>query len=365
MDECWVYDGKRIPELGPERGRRQDQGGVQPRAAAATPRCGPAATTRRPRLEDMDRAGDPRLAVLPDASPRFCGQLFMEASDREFGLECLQIYNDWLVEEWCGAAPGRYIPLMLIPLWDPQLAAEEMERMRGQGRRPRSPSPRTRRRSACRPSTTRTATGTRSWPPRTTSRWSRACTSARRRRCPRSRPTPRSWPTSPGAPIRTSGAMLSWLFSGMFQRYPNLKIALSEGEIGWMPVLPRAGRAGARQAAALGEAGHEVHGPRHHRRRPRHARHPRATFRDHIFGCFIEDHHGIASLDEIGEDNVMCETDYPHSDSTWPDCIDVARRLDRRPRAGGAVQAPAGQRRAPLPVHAGRAAGPRRVPDRG
>jgi hypothetical protein len=53
----------------------------------------------------------------------------------------------------------------------------------------------------------------------------------------------------------------------------------------------------------------------------------RATFRDHIYGCFIEDHHGIASLDEIGEDNVMCETDYPHSDSTWPDCIDTARGL--------------------------------------
>ena len=23
----------------------------------------------------------------------------------------------------------------------------------------------------------------------------------------------------------------------------------------------------------------------------------------------------------------MCETDYPHSDSTWPDCIDVAKHL--------------------------------------
>ena len=45
------------------------------------------------------------------------------------------------------------------------------------------------------------------------------------------------------------------------------------------------------------------------------------------FGCFIEDHHGIASLGEIGEDNVMCETDYPHSDSTWPDCIGTARRV--------------------------------------
>ena len=40
---------------------------------------------------------------------------------------------------------------------------------------------------------------------------------------------------------RTSGAMLAWLFSGYFQAYPNLKIALSEGEVGWIPyVLERA-----------------------------------------------------------------------------------------------------------------------------
>ena len=53
----------------------------------------------------------------------------------------------------------------------------------------------------------------------------------------------------------------------------------------------------------------------------------RASFRDHVFGCFIEDHHGIASLDEIGDDNVMCETDYPHSDSTWPHCITAVKKL--------------------------------------
>jgi hypothetical protein len=52
----------------------------------------------------------------------------------------------------------------------------------------------------------------------------------------------------------------------------------------------------------------------------------RQVFRDHIYGCFIDDAHGIRSLDEIGEDNVMCETDYPHSDSTWPDSIGVVRR---------------------------------------
>ena len=84
------------------------------------------------RLADMDRAGILASLCFPTIT-RFCGQLFMEASDREFGLICLQVYNDWLVEEWCGAAPGRYIPLMLIPMWDPQLAVAEMERMRGRG----------------------------------------------------------------------------------------------------------------------------------------------------------------------------------------------------------------------------------------
>jgi predicted TIM-barrel fold metal-dependent hydrolase len=52
----------------------------------------------------------------------------------------------------------------------------------------------------------------------------------------------------------------------------------------------------------------------------------RALFRDHVFGCFIDDAHGIASIDDIGEDNIMCETDYPHSDSTWPDCIGVVKK---------------------------------------
>ena len=44
-----------------------------------------------------------------------------------------------------------------------------------------------------------------------------------------------------------------------------------------------------------------------------------------MFGCFIHDEHGIASIDEIGENNIMCETDYPHSDSTWPDCIETVQ----------------------------------------
>ena len=68
-----------------------------------------------------------------------------------------------------------------------------------------------------------------------------ACTSARRRRCRR---------TSPDAPFIVSstltfsnamGSMCDYIFSGMLERFPTLKLAYSEGQVGWMPyVIERA-----------------------------------------------------------------------------------------------------------------------------
>jgi hypothetical protein len=50
----------------------------------------------------------------------------------------------------------------------------------------------------------------------------------------------------------------------------------------------------------------------------------RRLFADHVYGTFIEDQAGLRLLDIIGEDNVMLECDYPHSDSTWPDTVAMA-----------------------------------------
>jgi predicted TIM-barrel fold metal-dependent hydrolase len=124
---------------------------------------------------------------------------------------------------------------------------------------------------------------------------------------------------------RTSGAMLDWLFSGMFQRFPNLKIALSEGDIGWIPYfLERAEQVLDKQRywvmrgqTFMEHAATDV---------DLDTLNLRELFRGHVFGCFIEDNHGIASIGEIGEDNIMCETDYPHPDSTWPNCISSAKK---------------------------------------
>jgi predicted TIM-barrel fold metal-dependent hydrolase len=132
---------------------------------------------------------------------------------------------------------------------------------------------------------------------------------------------------------RTSGTMLAWLFSGWFQKYPNLKIALSEGEVGWIPYfLERAEQVLDKQrhwvkkgiqvdfgsAGTHAAAGNVIDLDNFDLRQ---------LYKDHVYGCMIEDKHGIASLDEIGEDNVMCETDYPHSDTTWPDSIHLIKRL--------------------------------------
>ena len=48
--------------------------------------------------------------------------------DKELSLLCVRAYNDWMIDEWAGRAPGRFIPLIIVPLWDMSLAVSEIER---------------------------------------------------------------------------------------------------------------------------------------------------------------------------------------------------------------------------------------------
>jgi predicted TIM-barrel fold metal-dependent hydrolase len=319
--DFWVYDGKKLPSSGLSAvvGKSKEEFSPEPLSySEMRPGCyDPTA-----RVEDMDRSGVLASLCFPTL-PRFCGQLFLEASDREFGFKCLQIYNDWLVEDWCGAAPGRYIPLMLIPMWDPALAVTEMERMAAKGVTAfafsENPEP-------LGLPTIHDVDGY--WEPVMATANELGLVASMH--VGSSSTLPKICNDAPfmanltwGA-SRTSGTMLSWLFSGLFQRYPNLKIALSEGEVGWMPYfLERAEQVLDKQRywvkrgqTFMGHAGNGA---------DLDTLDIRQSFRDHVFGCIIEDHHAVKSLDELGEDNIMCETDYPHSDSTWPDCITVAR----------------------------------------
>src|SRR5260370_13818662 len=71
--------------------------------------------------------------MLFPSFPRYCGQVFHEAKDKELAKLCVQAWNDFILEEFAEAYPGRFIPMMIIPLWDPVAAAAEVERTAARG----------------------------------------------------------------------------------------------------------------------------------------------------------------------------------------------------------------------------------------
>jgi predicted TIM-barrel fold metal-dependent hydrolase len=323
--EAWLYEDKRMPTVGlsAAAGRRKDEFTLAPITYAdMRPGCYDSAA----RLVDMDRAGIIASLCFP-SFPRFCGQIFYEARDKDLALTCVRAYNDWLLEEWCGAAPGRFIPMTLIPLWDPALAVAEMERCAALGSRAIAFS------ENPEPLGLPTIFDRNGY-------WDPVLDAAAANDlivCMHVGSSSTLGSIASDAPplanlaygaVRTAGAMLGWLFSGHFQRRPNLKIALSEGNVGWMPYfLERAVQVVDKQRywATKGETFSDF-GMTNTGSEFVHEMDVRALFRDHVYGCFIEDFHGVNSLDELGVDNVMIETDYPHSDSTWPDSIAVAKK---------------------------------------
>ena len=129
-------------------------------------------------------------------------------------------------------------------------------------------------------------------------------------------------PVAVAATLSFGNAMASladFLFSGVLVRFPDLKLAYSEGQIGWIPyILERADDVW-REHRAWG-------GVKRHR--------PRAAV-DLLLPpglrLLLPRPARLESLDQVGVDNITFETDYPHTDSTWPHTKEVAERADGRP----------------------------------
>jgi predicted TIM-barrel fold metal-dependent hydrolase len=263
-----------------------------------------------PRLADMDINGVEASVCFP-TFPRFCGQTFTEASDKELALLCVEAYNDWMIDEWCGESGRRLIPLTLIPLWDPVLAAVEVRRNAARGARavcfseipPNLGLPSIHDKDGY-------------WLP-----FFEACNETGTVICMHIGSGSKMPSTSPDAPPAVGStltfanccfSMVDWLMSGVFTRFPNLKVAYSEGQIGWIPYILERADTVWHENRGWGGVADKVKVP------------PSELFRDHMYGCFFDDAHGMRSIGEIGIDNVTYETDYPHSDSTWPDSAKIA-----------------------------------------
>jgi predicted TIM-barrel fold metal-dependent hydrolase len=263
------------------------------------------------RLEDMD-VNHVEASLCFPTFPRFCGQTFTEAKDRELGLACINAYNDWMVEEWCGDSGGRLIPLTIIPLWDADLAASEVRRNAERGVH-----------AVCF-SEIPSHLGLPSihsgfWDPFFT-----ACAETETvvnmhiGSSSRMPATSGDAPPAVAATLSFNNAMASmsdFLFSGVLVRFPELRLAYSEGQIGWIPYILERADTVWKEHRAWGGVRDTIPEP------------PSTYYYRQIYGCFFRDHHGVASLDVVGVDNTTFETDYPHTDSTWPDTLAVAQEL--------------------------------------
>jgi len=170
-DDVWSYNGAFIPNIGLNAvaGRPKEEYGIEPTSfEEMRPGCFDLAE----RIKDMNAGGVLGSMCFP-SFPSFSGRVFGASEDKGLALAVLQAYNDWHIEEWCGGAPGRFIPMALTPLWDADLCAAEVRRVAAKG---------------CHSITftaSTTRTGTRCGKPCASTTWSCPCTWGR----------PASWPS--------------------------------------------------------------------------------------------------------------------------------------------------------------------------
>jgi predicted TIM-barrel fold metal-dependent hydrolase len=272
----------------------------------------PGSYSQKERLEDMDLNHIEASLCFP-TFPRFCGQTFSEAEDKELALLCVKAYNDYQVEEWCAGTGGRLVPLTIVPLWDAHLAANEVRRNADRGVR-----------AVCF-SEIPAYLGLPSihdadnyWDP-----FFAACdetSTVVNMHIGSSSKMPSTSSDAPAAVgsslthINAELSMADFLMSGLFERFSNLKVAYSEGQIGWIPHLLHRMDVVWEDNRGWGGVADKVPNP------------PSSYFKDHVFGCFFDDPNGLLLIDEIGEDNITYESDYPHSDSTWPRTRQIAEK---------------------------------------
>jgi len=264
------------------------------------------------RLADMDANHVDAAICFPNTLTRFCGQTFYETPDKDLGLACVKAYNDWMVEEWCDPSIGINIPLCIIPLWDVELAGKEIQRNAARGVRAVCFSELPTRLDL-------PSIHTGYWDPMFATCAETGTTVCMHVGSSSTDPfSSEDAPKGVGGMVGFNNSMASlgdYLFSGKMAQFPKLKIAYSEGQIGWIPyALERADTVWDKHDAWQ-------------KSKARIPEPPSSYYYGRIYGCFTADHHGLHSLAEVGPNNICFEVDYPHTDTTWPNSKAYAEKM--------------------------------------
>lgn len=305
--EYWLYDGAHQYKVGLNAvvGRPRGELGFEPTRFDEMRR---GAWDIEARIHDMDLNGVYASLNFPSSLAGFAGQRFqLGVSDPELALAVVRAANDWHLDAWAGPHPKRIIPVQLPWLLDPEVAAAEVRANAERGFRaitfPELPE---------RLGLPSLHTG--HWDPLMA-----ACAETGTVVCLHVGSSSSAPMTSSDAPADTIGvlffgwamfAAVDWLYSKLPVRFPDLKICLSEGGIGWVPgLMDRLDHVGRYQEMYGTWVDIDLT--------------PREVLSRNFWFCTIDDPSGIELRHRIGVDHLMLESDYPHQDGTWPDTQDL------------------------------------------
>lgn len=251
------------------------------------------------RVKDMDQDG-----VAGDVLYTTLGFRMFWIRDAGFQRACFRVYNDWLAE-FCRCAPKRLKGLALISLYDPKLAAADLADCAKKG-----------------------LAGAIVWasPPEELPFHSEVYdpfwSAAQELSMPLSlhefagfrwvdwdsNAKKRTIATGINShEVETTFSTL--ILSGVLERFPALKVVSAELNCGWLPYFLR------RLDERFEARGPRVHGSAFPTQL---TLKPSEYFRRQLYATFIDDTFGIAHRHDIGVDNLLWSSDFPHSATFWP-----------------------------------------------
>ena len=258
------------------------------------------------------------MALYPNVGG-FGSETFLGLNNPELMIECVRAYNDWLIE-WISPDPRRFIPVMATPFWDVDAAVKEIHRCRELGHKAILFT---------------SAPQDFGMPFIGDDHWNPIWSAAQDVDLPVSlhigsgdfsdqlnNPShfaahgvaPTTVSTSMSIVLTNGIQLMDLVMSGVLPKNPNLKLVSVESGIGWLPFVKEALDHGFAYTRVATE-------------KPEFTKKPSEYITEQVWSCtFFEEYAIHRMLDDIGENRVMFETDYPHPICLYGD--EVRAKID-------------------------------------
>ena len=300
--QMWAWEGGQEMTMGLNAvaGKPREQWGTEPaRFEDMIPGC----YDPHERKKDFLSNGIFASVAFPTL-PGFAGRKFGSFQDKDLALMCVRAWNDFILDEWCPAAPEMFVPMTIAPVWDAQLAAEETLRCLDKGSK-----------ALCWMENPANI----GYPSYHNDYWNplfQVCEDAELPICMHiggAVPQDHTGFSSEVIPmveiaaafVHAAKSAVNLMCSPLPRKFPNIKLVWSEGGIGWI-------------TAALERADRQWDRHQYWTHVPDADILPSDVARRNMWFCMIEEPVALKYRHDFEVTRLLCESDYPHADTPFP-----------------------------------------------